>query len=178
MRKYNRVLLKLSGESLAGSKTMGIDFEKVLDICSEIKEVAIPEDITSIGAYTFSGCSSITSVSIPNSVTSIGFGAFSGCANLKCVNIPSSITSIDRYAFKDCNSLEKTIINSLSAWCKIAFDYNIKTSNPLYYSHHLYIDENTEITELVLPEDVTKIGYNTFAGCTYLTSVVIPANIE
>lgn len=145
---------------------------------TEIKEVAIPEDITSIGAYTFSGCSSITSVSIPNSVTSIGFGAFSGCGNLKCVNIPSSITSIDRYAFKDCNSLEKTIINSLSAWCKIAFDYNIKTSNPLYYSHHLYIDENTEITELVLPEDVTKIGYNTFAGCTYLTSVVIPANIE
>ena len=39
MKKYNRVLLKLSGESLAGSKGMGIDFEKVLDICSEIKEV-------------------------------------------------------------------------------------------------------------------------------------------
>lgn len=41
MRKYNRVLLKLSGESLAGTKGMGIDFEKVLDICKEIKEVAI-----------------------------------------------------------------------------------------------------------------------------------------
>lgn len=39
MRKYNRVLLKLSGESLAGSKGMGIDFEKVLDICAEIKDV-------------------------------------------------------------------------------------------------------------------------------------------
>jgi len=39
MKKYNRVLLKLSGESLAGSKGMGIDFEKVLEICSEIKEV-------------------------------------------------------------------------------------------------------------------------------------------
>lgn len=40
MRKYNRVLLKLSGESLAGTKGMGIDFEKVLGICNEIKEVA------------------------------------------------------------------------------------------------------------------------------------------
>ena len=39
MKKYNRILLKLSGESLAGSKTMGIDFEKVLEICAEIKEV-------------------------------------------------------------------------------------------------------------------------------------------
>ncbi len=40
MNKYNRVLLKLSGEALAGDKQMGIDFDKVLDICSEIKEVA------------------------------------------------------------------------------------------------------------------------------------------
>lgn len=39
MKKYNRILLKLSGESLAGSKGMGIDFEKVLEICSEIKDV-------------------------------------------------------------------------------------------------------------------------------------------
>lgn len=40
MNKYNRILLKLSGEALAGDKEMGIDFEKVLDICREIKEVA------------------------------------------------------------------------------------------------------------------------------------------
>ena len=40
MKKYNRVLLKLSGESLSGQKEMGIDFEKVLEICAEIKEVA------------------------------------------------------------------------------------------------------------------------------------------
>lgn len=39
MKKYNRVLLKLSGESLAGTKGMGIDFERVLEICAEIKEV-------------------------------------------------------------------------------------------------------------------------------------------
>lgn len=39
MKKYNRILLKLSGESLAGNKGMGIDFEKVLDICAEIKDV-------------------------------------------------------------------------------------------------------------------------------------------
>lgn len=39
MRKYNRILLKLSGESLAGTKGMGIDFDKVLDICGEIKNV-------------------------------------------------------------------------------------------------------------------------------------------
>ena len=36
---YKRVLLKLSGESLAGSKGTGIDFQKVLDTCEEIKEI-------------------------------------------------------------------------------------------------------------------------------------------
>ncbi len=37
--KYKRLLLKLSGESLAGSKGTGIDFDKVLDTCREIMEV-------------------------------------------------------------------------------------------------------------------------------------------
>ena len=39
MKKYNRILLKVSGESLAGDKKTGIDFDRVLEICKEIKEV-------------------------------------------------------------------------------------------------------------------------------------------
>lgn len=35
---YNRVLIKLSGEALAGEKGTGIDFDKVLDVCKSIKE--------------------------------------------------------------------------------------------------------------------------------------------
>lgn len=38
--KYKRILLKLSGESLAGAKGTGIDFDKVLDVCQEIADVA------------------------------------------------------------------------------------------------------------------------------------------
>lgn len=37
--KYKRILLKLSGESLAGGKTMGIDFETVTKICEPIKRL-------------------------------------------------------------------------------------------------------------------------------------------
>ena len=37
--KYIRVLLKLSGESLAGKIGHGIDFDTVLDICKPIKEI-------------------------------------------------------------------------------------------------------------------------------------------
>ncbi len=36
--QYKRVLLKLSGESLAGDDNKGINFQKVLEICTEIKD--------------------------------------------------------------------------------------------------------------------------------------------
>ena len=35
---FKRVLLKLSGEVLAGNKGSGIDFDKVLDVCERIKK--------------------------------------------------------------------------------------------------------------------------------------------
>lgn len=38
--KYKRILLKLSGEVLAGTKGTGIDFERVLELANEIKECA------------------------------------------------------------------------------------------------------------------------------------------
>ncbi len=34
---YKRVLLKLSGEVLAGEKSSGIDFDKVLEVCERVK---------------------------------------------------------------------------------------------------------------------------------------------
>lgn len=37
--KYKRILIKLSGESLAGNIGHGIDFNRVLEICEEIKNV-------------------------------------------------------------------------------------------------------------------------------------------
>lgn len=37
-RKYNRILLKLSGEVLAGDKKQGIDFDTVANVCEIIKK--------------------------------------------------------------------------------------------------------------------------------------------
>ena len=38
--KYKRVLLKLSGEALAGQAGHGIDFDTVMDICKPVKALA------------------------------------------------------------------------------------------------------------------------------------------
>ena len=56
----------------------------------------------------------------------------------------------------------------IAAWCSINFG-----DNPLYYAHHLYSDENTEITNLVIPNSVTNINKSAFSGCTGLTSIEV-----
>ena len=69
---------------------------------SEVKDLVIPNDITEIKNYAFSGCHGLTSVTIPNSVTTIGSSAFSGCRGLRSVTIGNSVASIGVYAFYDC----------------------------------------------------------------------------
>ena len=39
-RKYNRILIKLSGEALAGEKSTGLDFDVITNICRSIKKAA------------------------------------------------------------------------------------------------------------------------------------------
>ncbi len=53
------------------------------------KNTIIPNSVTSIGSYAFSGCSGLTSVTIPSNVTTIGNYAFSGCNNLKYICLAS-----------------------------------------------------------------------------------------
>ena len=75
-----------------------------------LTSVTISSSVTSIGGCAFSKCSGLTSVTIPNSVTSIGQWAFSGCSGLTSITIPSSVESIGRSAFSGCSSLTYAII--------------------------------------------------------------------
>ena len=140
----------------------------------QVTEYNIGDDVTTIGESAFHNCAGLTSINIPNSVTSIGRDAFRYCTGLTSITIPESIVEIKVFAFEYCDSLKKVITPNLSKWCEITFAN--EWSNPLYYAHHLYTDENTEITELTIPEDVSNIKAYAFEGLG-IKNLIIPNTV-
>ena len=140
--------------------------------CTNLATINFPSTIKEI--Y-FKNCSSLETVTLQEGVTRIG--GFEGCSGLDQINIPSTVTYVG--TFKDCNALEKVIIADVASWCN-ARHYDAQYYGPTLMAGKLYlgtVDNNEEITNLVIPEGVTTIKSCSFYGLPNITSVTIPSSL-
>ena len=138
-----------------------------------VKNIVVPDSVTSIGDNAFYGCNGLTSISgsatnvstvakqaKPTSFTvnitsgtSIGDNAFEGCTGLTSVTIGNSVTSIDGYAFNGCTGLTSVKIpDSVTSIGDSAF-------------------RDCGLTSVTIGNSVTSIGKYAFTGCSGLTSI-------
>ena len=170
--------------------------------CTSLPSISIPNSVTSINKYAFEDCSNLTSVTITSNtiasnsydssstltsifgsqvteyifgddVQSIGQYACYNSPSLTKVCIGSGMKNIGLSAFQDCSNLNEVEFSSIESLCNIQLGNTY--SNPLYYSHHLYID-GSEVENLVLPDELTTID-SRFQRCVSFSYVSIPASV-
>lgn len=94
--------------------------------------------------------------------------------NVKKVTISPLVTSIGKYAFLDCTVIEEVCISDLKAWCSISFGNHF--ANPIDDTTVLKVNNNA-VTQLVIPDNVTKISAYAFYELQTITSLTLPENL-
>ena len=137
-----------------------------------LKNIEIPDGITSIENYAFCQCWSITSLSVPESVTSIGTGAFRFCGDLKEIKLPSNLTVLSDSLFEADANLEYITFGDAEKTDTVIIPETVqKIGN--------YVFMNCEkIKNINLPANLKSIGKTCFQGCISLTGLFIPQSVE
>lgn len=149
----------------------------------ELKDLIIPNGVTSISNTAFGGIETLNSVTIPNGLTEIGNNAFSGCINLKSITIPNSVVSIGESAFSSCRGLKEIEIpNSVTSIGNSAFEGCWGLKKFIFPDHITEIKDKTlkncsSLEYVTIPNGVTWIRDNAFYGCEKLISINIPSSV-
>ena len=127
--------------------------------CGDLTTVLFGEKVKSIGFQAFVD-SGLTSVSLPDSVTNVGDGVFSMCKKLASVKIGSGLDAIAASMFSGASALKHIDIPS--------------TINEIGEGAFSYCG----LTELHIPDSVSKLGESAFSGCRSLKKVTGGKSLE
>ena len=155
----------------------------------------VPDTVIEISekAFCYSRCSEII---IPNGVKIIDYGAFYNSSKLKKVNIPTSVVDIKLSAFTYCFELEEITVDADNQFYlsdegilfnkdksilyvypgnKTETMYKMPESVTTIYDDAFYSASN--LSEVLLHNNVTKIGEGAFTYCTGLKNINIPDSV-
>ena len=99
-----------------------------------VTSVIMPDSVTVMESYAFTGCGNLVSIKLSNSLTTIIRRAFQGCENLASIEIPASVKVIETEAFRYCDKIDVIIIhNTLETIQDDAF-YGADSITNAYYT--------------------------------------------
>jgi hypothetical protein len=141
--------------------------------------------LTKIPDFTFYNCTKLgaAQVTLPSGLTTIGDSAFNGCGLLN-LNLSSSITNIGNSAFSQSGLASVTWRNNLALGTNVFSGCTNLSSltiiSGLTAIPDFTFDGDTKLPSaaVIIPSTVKRIGFETFAGCTSLTSLTIPASVR
>ena len=163
----------------------------VFSDCTALTSIEIPASVETIEAAAFKGCSSLATVTFENGsqLKTIGggsysSGAFSDCTALTSIEIPASVETIEAAAFKDCSSLtsieipasvetiKASAFKGCSSLATVTFENGsqLKTIEGGYPSSGTFAD-CTALTSIEIPASVETIEAAAFKGCSSLATV-------
>ncbi len=161
-------------------------------------DVAVPADVTRIGAMAFAAHTSnpkfggyppLVSVTIPDSVTSIGMMAFAYCTDLEHVTFPANMPSVEDSAFLLCVKLADAdgfvIIGGalhlyIGTVSEVTIPDGVTSIGPQSFLTYKEVSPYygpSPVTSLTIPSGVTNIYPQAFGYCPGLTTVSIPASV-
>ena len=142
------------------------------------------KDVVGFGEI-FRGNINIKEVTIPNSVTSIDNCAFRYCARLTSITIPDSVTSIGLWAFEDTayynnnSNWEYDVLyigkHLIKAKDTVWGYYEVK-SGTICIARSAFLNCKG-LTSIIIPDSVTSIGGDAFSNCTNISKVNYTGNI-
>ena len=149
--------------------------------CSGLTSMpSIPSNVTEIGNSTFYNCENMNNggtIEIPEGVQRIGSNAFYNVFqyNSKNLKLPSTLKYVGAWGFGIKIKMNDLYINDLSSFCKIDFNNN---DSAVFNQNltKLYVN-NTQVTDLTIPSDVTELKAYTFHHAETITSVTIPSTV-